>query len=219
MMLITQAPNYVKLQELALDILLETFQNKDSVDLSHKIRLCSTLAGGLACIFKHTEDLTDEECVKKAISLLQDKFVEDAETQLEFKSNEGDIVSKIFEVQRKDGINTTSLVEFLLNHDLSAKRINQLYGITISNKYDEIRILKTGYKFHNLVEDRNLVQKCIIDSHTKLKEASRIPGSGVVSQPCKCSYTQKTKRYYVIKVPKEYEFEVKRVNNEKASNA
>ena len=114
-MLITQAPNYVKLQELALDILLETLHvGKDSVDLSHKIRLCSTLAGGLACIFKHTEDLTDEQCVKKAITLLQDKFVEDAETQLEFKSNEGDIVSTIFEVQRKDGIHTTSLVEFLL---------------------------------------------------------------------------------------------------------
>ena len=120
--------------------------------------------------------------------------------------------------RKKDGIHSSSFLEFLLNSDLTARRIYQLYGVMVWHDLNEIRVLQTGYKFHNLVENKNLVQKIIVDSHTKLKEASRIPGSGVVSKPCNCIYSQKTKRYYVIRIPQEYELEVHRINKEKIVN-
>ena len=206
MMLINQAPNYNKFQKLALTILEEMHTKEGLSDLSHKTILCSTLAGGLACVFKHTEDLADEKCVQKAITLLKSKFVEDAETQKEFKENEGDIVSKIFEIQKTEGIHSMPFMEFLTNSmNMSPQRIYQLYGVTTNVEANEVRILQTGYKFHNLVEDKNLVQKQIIDSHTKLKEASKIKGSGIVTTPCWCPHSKVTKRFYIIKVPKEYQ--------------
>ena len=108
-------------------------------------------------------------------------------------------------------MHSMSFIEFLVNNSLSPKRIYQLYGVYIGTDGNAVRVLQTGYKFHNLVEDKSLIQKCIVDSHTKLKEASRVQGSGVTSKPCACPYETKTKRYYVIDIPKEYTLEVNRI--------